>query len=130
MEKFENLKTKIEIFRQEIIKKTLICNKKACDFLNRENNNIEEYFYFSMAKEELKLFIHNNCMSIIREYNLLCDKNKKITPIKYYPPLIEECDRNITINLRDLLHTFDVTKGTVFDFSNNNVISVKYYFHC
>ena len=60
-----------------------------------------------MVKEELKLLIHNYSMSILLEYNLLCNEYQKKTPDEVYPPLIEECDKNLTVNVYELLKKFD-----------------------
>jgi hypothetical protein len=98
-----------KIRKNEIEKKINLCNKFVNAFLERQTDDDfnELYFNCHMERENLKYHIYNCAMSLVKNYNLLCDKKDRKTPDIIYAPLIEECNKKLFVDIDKIMIILD-----------------------
>ena len=109
MEKFNELRNRIhEHLKEELLICAKHSNSRVYEFLNRENNKNFNDLYIDchMAREELKNKIYNISLESIKGYNLICNTNNRKTPDFLYTSLIEECNKELMVNVALLMNTF------------------------
>lgn len=100
----------------QLINQIKYTNNVVRDYMNSDGditNTLSHHMY--MSKENVKLKIYNQSFSLIEIYNSMCNDMLRKTPEYIYAPLIEECNKNLNINLISFVNAYEMKFNTLIE---------------
>ena len=107
----EKFQSRVDFIKEKenLINYAKLSNERTMLFKSREDdtNFNDLYLDMHMSREDLKLLIYTLSMNIMLIYNGICSPKQRHTPDLIYAPLIEECNKNLMVDIGNLLNHFD-----------------------
>jgi hypothetical protein len=105
----EKIQARVDFDKENLINYAEMSNEstKLVRYRKEDTNINDLYHYMHMSREDLKLLIYTLSMNIISVYNGICDPKHRKTPDLIYAPLIEECNKNLMVDINNLLNNFN-----------------------